>query len=193
LKVDWGSIGLKELAALVSEQLRMGGVEVLLVGGSCVSLYTENRYLSYDLDFITHSSLRAIEPLLGKIGFRRKSTRHFSRNDCPFFVEFVAPPAAIGNEPVREKAILQTKFGKIVMLTPTDSVKDRLAAWYHWKDPQSLEQALLVAAAQNVALTEVRRWSTREGFKEGYRTFEKRLQNSAPERGDRQNHPGSGS
>ena len=175
MKVDWGSIGLKELAALVSEQLRMGGVEVLLVGGSCVSLYTENRYLSYDLDFITHSSLREIEPLLADIGFQRKSTRHFSRGDCPFFVEFVSPPAAIGNEPVREKAILQTKSGRIVMLTPTDSVKDRLAAWYHWKDPQCLEQALLVAAAQKVELAEVRRWSAREGFKEAYGTFEKRL------------------
>lgn len=179
MNVDWGSIALKEFAAVVSEHLRKGGVEVLLVGGSCVSLYTENRYLSYDLDFITHSSLRIIEPLLGKIGFRRKSSRHFSRDDCPFFVEFVAPPAAIGSEPVREKAILQTKSGRIVMLTPTDSVKDRLAAWYHWKDPQSLEQALLVAASQKVELAEVRRWSAREGFKAAYRTFEKRLKKAA--------------
>ncbi|MHB8835239.1 MAG: hypothetical protein ACYC9Y_05970 [Candidatus Methylomirabilia bacterium] len=191
MKVDWGSIDLKELAAVVPEQLRKGGVEVLLVGESCVSLYTENRYLSYDLDFITHSSLREIEPRLGKIGFQRKSTRHFSRDDCPFFIEFVAPPAAIGNEPVREKAILQTKSGRIVMLTPTDCVKDRLAAWYHWKDPQSLEQALLVAASQKVKLTEVRRWSAREGFKERYRTFEKRLKISASHRGERRNHPGS--
>jgi hypothetical protein len=76
---------------------------------------------------------------------------------------------------VREKAILQTKSGRIVMLTPTDSVKDRLAAWYHWKDPQSLEQALLVAASQKVDRAEVRRWSAREGFKEKYRAFEKRL------------------
>ena len=166
MKIDWRRIGLKELAAIVSEQLRTGGVEVLLVGGSCVSLYTENRYLSYDLDFITHSSLREIEPLLGKIGFHRKSTRHFSRDDCPYFVEFVAPPAALGKEPVREKAILQTKSGRVAMLTPTDCVKDRLAAWYHWKDPQSLEQALLVAASQQVELAEVRRWSAREGFKE---------------------------
>jgi hypothetical protein len=140
-----------------------------------VSLYTENRYLSYDLDFVTHSSLREIAPLLGKIGFQRKSTRHFSRDDCPFFVEFVAPPAAIGNEPVREKATMHTKFGRIVMLSPTDSVKDRLAAWYHWKDPQCLEQALLVAAAQKVKLAEVRRWSAQEGFKEQCRAFEKRM------------------
>ena len=147
-----------------------------------MSLYTENRYLSYDLDFVTHSPLRKIEPLLGKIGFQRKSSRHFSRGDCPFFVEFVAPPAAIGNEPVREKAILQTKSGRIVMLTPTDSVKDRLAGWYHWKDPQSLEQALLVAASQKVELTEIRRWSAREGFKEECRTFEKRQKISAQPR-----------
>ena len=31
------------------------------------------------------------------------------------------------------------------MISVTDSVKDRLAAFYHWKDQQSLEQAVLIA------------------------------------------------
>lgn len=30
------------------------------------------------------------------------------------------------------------------MLTATDSVKDRLASFYHWNDHQSLEQAILI-------------------------------------------------
>ena len=30
-------------------------------------------------------------------------------------------------------------------MTPTDSVKDRLAAYYHWNDQQALEQAIMVA------------------------------------------------
>jgi hypothetical protein len=96
VSIDWARISLKELAALVSDTLREGGVDAVLVGGACVSLYTNNAYQSYDLDFVTHSPLKEITPLLKKIGFLRESSRHFTRKDCPFFIEFVAPPAAIG-------------------------------------------------------------------------------------------------
>jgi len=41
-----------EIAAYVAGHLRQGGINVVLTGGSCVSIYTDNRYLSYDLDFI---------------------------------------------------------------------------------------------------------------------------------------------
>jgi hypothetical protein len=175
VSIDWVCISLKELAALVSDTLREGGVDAILVGGACVSLYTNNKYQSYDLDFVTHSPLKDITPLLKKIGFLRESTRHFTRKGCPFFVEFVAPPAAIGDEPVTDKRVMRTKYGKIVMLTVSDSVKDRLAAYFHWQDPQSLEQAVLVARSRKVDLKEIRRWSRLEGFEEKFRDFEKRL------------------
>jgi ABC-type transport system substrate-binding protein len=42
------SIG--DLAALVADHLRQSGINVVLTGGSCVSIYTQNRYQSYDLD-----------------------------------------------------------------------------------------------------------------------------------------------
>jgi len=179
VSVDWAKISLKELAALVSGTLREGGIEVILVGGACVSLYTHNAYQSYDLDFVTHASLKEIEPLLKKIGFQRESSRHFARKGCPFFIEFVAPPAAIGEEPVTDKRVMRTKGGKIVMLTATDTVKDRLAAFYHWKDPQSLEQAVLVARSRKIDLKEIRRWSRREGFEKKYLEFVKKLQSGA--------------
>jgi hypothetical protein len=54
-------------------------------------------------------------------------------------------------------------------------VKDRLAAYFHWQDPQSLEQAVLVAKSRKVDLKEIRRWSRQEGFEEKYRDFERRL------------------
>ena len=41
-----------EVAAYVAEHLRQSDIYVVLTGGSCVSIYTDNRYLSYDLDFI---------------------------------------------------------------------------------------------------------------------------------------------
>ena len=176
MNVDWAHISLKELAALVSNALHENGIEAILVGGACVSLYTRNAYQSYDLDFVTHSPLKDITPLMRKIGFLRKSSRHFTRKDCPFFIEFVAPPAAIGDEPVTDRKVMRTKGGKIVMLTATDTVKDRLAGYFHWMDPQSLEQAVLVARSQRVDLKEIRRWSRREGFEKKYLGFEKKLQ-----------------
>lgn len=175
MKIDWESISLREFTARVSEKLRRGRVDVILVGGACVSIYTRNRYQSHDIDLVTHTPLKVVTPLLEEIGFSRKGTRHFTREDCPFFIDFVSPPAALGSEPVRERNVVKTRAGTIVMLTPTDSVKDRLAAYYHWSDPQSLEQALLIALAQKVDVEEIKRWSLKEGSAERYQDFEKRL------------------
>ena len=135
MNIRWKSIGIRELAAIVSDKLNEAGIDAILVGGACVSIYTKNKYLSGDLDFVSASSIKEISPVLSELGFERKSSRHFEKNDCPFFIEFVSPPAALGSEPVRETNILKTKVGDIILLTPTDSVKDRLAAYYHWNDP----------------------------------------------------------
>jgi hypothetical protein len=61
--------------------------------------------------------------------------------------------------------IVSKKFstGTLRMISPTDCIKDRLAAFYHWDDRQSLEQALMVTRAQEVDLLECRSWSEREG------------------------------
>ncbi len=48
------SIG--ELAAFVCTHLKDNGIDVVLSGGACVSIYTKNRYQSYDLDFIENVS-----------------------------------------------------------------------------------------------------------------------------------------
>ena len=44
---------LAELAAIVSETLERQGIVATLSGGAAVSIYTENRYVSEDLDFVT--------------------------------------------------------------------------------------------------------------------------------------------
>jgi len=175
VKIDWKHIKIKELAAIVAEKLMEKDIDAILVGGACVSIYTKNKYVSYDLDFVSHALLKDITPALSELGFKRESSRHFIRTNCPFFIEFVSPPAAIGNEPVKIKEKIKTRFGSIILLTPTDCVKDRLAAFYHWNDPQSLEQALLVAKAQKINLKEIKRWSEQEGQIEKYDFFIRRI------------------
>ncbi|KAF0180319.1 MAG: hypothetical protein FD164_1856 [Nitrospirae bacterium] len=115
--------------------------------------------------------MKEIAKTLEQIGFHKKSSRHFERNDCQFFIEFVAPPAAVGSEPITTPFELTSKYGKILLLSPTDAIKDRLAAYYHWNDFQALDQAVMVAKDQNVNISEIERWSIAEGFGEKYQNF----------------------
>ncbi|MDO8281159.1 MAG: hypothetical protein Q7U10_00815 [Thermodesulfovibrionia bacterium] len=175
MKIDWKKIDIKTLAALVSEKLKDNGIDAILVGGACVSIYTRNIYMSYDLDFVSYAPLKEIAVALKELGFTQEGSRHFIRKDCPLFVEFVSPPAAIGDEPVKKTDNIKTKYGTVSLFTPTDCVKDRLAAFYHWNDPQSLEQALMVAKAQKVNMREIKRWSVKEDHEEKFEIFKKRL------------------
>ena len=56
-----------------------------------------------------------------------------------------------------------------------DMSMGELAAYYHWKDRQCLEQAILVAKAQDVDLGEIERWSKREGKGSEFRQIKKLL------------------
>lgn len=155
---------LGELAAYVCTHLRNRGINVVLSGGACVSIYTKNRYQSYDLDFIENipTSRKKIKKALSEIGFSEEH-RYFKHPDTAFFLEFPPGPLSIGDEPVRETSTKKFSTGLLQLISPTDCVKDRLAAYYHWNDRQSLDQALLVAESHDIDLQEVMRWSAKEG------------------------------
>lgn len=164
-------LSLGELAAFIAEHLRSKGIETVLVGGACISIYSANAYSSFDLDFIiTGSSTRQrVRAALAEIDFHEEH-RYFVNAQTPFFVEFPSGPLAVGEEPPSEIRSLRFATGTLRLLSPTDSVKDRLAAFYHWQDRQSLEQAVLIAGEHPIDIAEVRRWSGHEGFAE---VFEK--------------------
>lgn len=174
--IDWGNISLKELAGYVSEELRKRGIDVILVGGACVTIYSENRYQSYDLDYVTYEDMKKVKKALLEIRFIEKA-RYFQHPGCSWFVEFVSPPAAVGNEYVRDFGSVETRFGKIKLLRPVDSVKDRLGAYYHWNDRQGLEQAINICLEQDINLSEVEQWSASEGYSEKYAIFLEHLKN----------------
>lgn len=173
--MELSNISIKDLACLVSETLRDGGIEAVLVGGACVTIYSQNRYQSYDLDFVSYEGLGLIEKALAKIGFKRLG-RCFNREDCPYIIDFVNPPIAIGNEPIRHFEVIKTPIGSLQLLTPTDCVKDRLSAFFHWNDEQALEQALLVAQDQHVNLDSIKSWAKKEQHQKKMRIFLQKLQ-----------------
>ncbi len=162
---DLVNIDLKTLAFLVYNTLKEHGIEAVLVGGACVSIYSENRYMSYDLDFVTYEDLKKVEKPLEKLGFKRVE-RCFTHENCPYLIDFVNPPIAIGHESIRSFETLKSESGLLILLTPTDCVKDRLAAFFYWGDPQSLEQARLVAKNHLIDFNNLTEWSKKEGYLE---------------------------
>jgi hypothetical protein len=169
---------LEQLAAHVADALEAAGITAVLTGGAVVSIYTHNAFESFDLDFVTAAGRRELTNAMTALGFTRDVGRHFRHPRTRFTVEFPGGPLMVGNEPVRRHARRRLPEGTIRLLTPTDAVKDRLAAFYHWSDRQALAQAVAIARAQPVTLSEVRRWSIAEGRLDGFEIFRTRLKTS---------------
>jgi hypothetical protein len=169
-------MNLPELAQYTCRGLKQKGIGVTLSGGACVSIYTENAYQSADLDFIREmsDSFEKTSVVMETLGFARQG-RRFTHPQSEFYVEFPAPPLTVGEERPKEivEHMLHTSLGNIpvTMLSPTDCVKDRLCGFFHWNDLQSLDQALMVAARQQVDLREIKRWAEKEGMAEKHGVF----------------------
>jgi hypothetical protein len=175
MKVDWENIEIKKMAAIISGHLQKNGIEAVLVGGACVSIYSDNKYLSYDIDLITTSSIKRMIPLLEELDFKNSGGRLFENPRCKFLIDFVAPPVSIGDSPVSEFNYINTSYGTICLLTPTDCVKDRLAAYFFWNDLQSLDQAVMVAKRNKIDIQDVKKWSEKQGELDKYNIFSKKI------------------
>jgi hypothetical protein len=166
----------EELAGFVCQTLHNAGVTVTLTGGVCVAIWSQGKYVSNDLDFIEEGPVtrKKIRGILLPLGFN-ETGRHFIHPATPFFIEFPTGPLMIGHQRIENVAQRTTPTGVLRLLRSTDCIKDRLAAFFHWKDRQAMEQAILVAQAQEIDLEEVRRWSQSERNDADFRLFEQRL------------------
>jgi hypothetical protein len=160
----------------VCQALREAGITVTLTGGACVTIWSDGKYVSHDLDFVEEGPVprRQIRDALEALGFSTQG-RHFVHPDTVFFVEFPTGPLMVGDQRVQRVSERNTPAGKLRLLSPTDCVKDRLAAFFHWNDQQSLEQAVLVSKAQKIDLDDVRLWSRAERHERKFLQFEKAL------------------
>ncbi len=169
-----------ELAALVVETLAEAGIEVVLVGGSCVCVYTNERFGSFDLDFIdlTYARKNAIVAALAAIGFAPKgSSRYFEHEQSQWGLEFPTAPLAVGHEQIESTQVAEfaTDLGTIKLLSPTDCVKDRLLNYYEYDDAQCLEQAKDVARSYSLKWPALKKWHEGEGYAGRFEAFKKQV------------------
>jgi len=165
-----------ELAAYVNEHLQKAGIRVVLSGGAAVSYHCNNRYVSFDIDLVNEFSARrkAITESLKEIGFVEEG-RHYKHPGSKWVIEFPPGPLTVGTEPVQHVEELKFSTGVLRIISATDCVKDRLAAYYHWGDEQCLQQAVWVTQSGPVNLQEIERWSLREGKESEHRIFLKKF------------------
>lgn len=162
---------LKELAFIVGDHLTKEGIHALLVGGAVVSIYTDNKYESYDLDFVSPDSHKDLLKAMEKIGFKKKG-RHFIHPESILFVEFPGASLMIGDEHQKDYHSITSGKQSLKLMSPTQSIMDRLAAFYHWNDRGALDQAVMIAKAQPFSLEKVRIWSEKEGEPVKFKIFE---------------------
>ncbi len=175
--IDWKIVSLENLAGFISTELREKGIDIILVGGACVTIYSHNRYQSYDLDFVVYEDMKKVKEALKEIGFYEKSG-YFHHADCKWIVEFVSSPVAIGKEIISNFHKVKVATGTIKMLRIEDSVKDRLASYFHWNDRQGLEQATSICLEHKIDLKEVKKWAQKEGFESKFQELLNQLKKS---------------
>jgi len=166
-----------ELAAYVQEALKQAGMDMVMTGGAVVALYSKDKYTSLDIDLVDmgFGSAKQIKATMQKLGFEQPG-KHFAHPDSSYLVEFVAGPLSVGEEVIQKVNSVPLKTGVLRVISPTDCVKDRLAAFYYWGDRNSLEQAILVGRAQRINLADIQRWSKNEGREKEFLIFRRKLQ-----------------
>ena len=161
-----------ELASYICSELEKADVEVVLSGGSCVEIYSRGDYTSYDLDLINryNDTFFKIKTVMEKLDFKEEG-KYFIHKDTKYFIEFPSGPLGVGDSDVKLIEKIVTKYGTLKLLTSTDCVKDRLEAFYHWDDNQSLTQAVWVAKKNDIDLEDLKLWSEKEKSLDKFQIF----------------------
>lgn len=160
----------------MSRELKASGIRAVLTGGACASIHSGGEYQSEDLDLILQGapSQRALDDAMKRIGFKRHGD-HYVHPKTDFFVEFPHGPLAIGDDLSVRPIEVRIGSAKVLALSATDSCRDRLAAFFHWSDRQSLETAVAIAVRNRVNLKKIRAWSAEQGSAERFEEFLREL------------------
>jgi hypothetical protein len=177
------SDSLETVAFAVGDALRRHGVAAVMTGGACATWFSGGEYQSSDVDFVTQGDpqQRVVDEALGELGFRRDRDRYVHPH-LPYLVEFPAGPLAIGADHDIRPVQITAGGIRIRSLSATDACRDRLSAFYHWNDRQSLDVALAIARRHRLDLRKIRSWSESEGMSEKYERFRSALRQRRADR-----------
>lgn len=177
---DFSKTTIVELAAIVANHLQQHDISVVLVGGLAVEIYSKNIYLTNDIDMIdiSYQKPAKLHKAMAEIGFAKQG-RIFVNPSTEITVEFPSGPVTVGDELVSETTVVTTAAGDLPVLQAGDVIKDRLSAYLHWNDKQSLVQAVTVLAGFPAELNAACRFCRNEGSPEASKLIKQLLAKAA--------------
>jgi len=114
--------------------------DAIVVGGSAIEIYTSGRYTTGDIDLVvTVPSLP--DRILRSWGFREQGRIRY-HDELAIVVDFVKPPYT--GDPDRCQ-VLTTPYGPVRIAAIEDLLVKRLASAKHWRRPEDLEHAKILA------------------------------------------------
>lgn len=170
--IDLKTCSEEELWKYIATELAKNDVDVILVGGAVVSIYTEGAYKSGDLDFVINDfSREKLNDVLKNLGFIQEG-RYYKNPDCShLFIEFATFPASIGDDYNISPDEIENEGQIIKIFSPTDCVRDRLASFAYFSARECLDQAVMVAQKHAVNLTKIKKWCEAEKIQSKYDEF----------------------
>jgi hypothetical protein len=120
---------LEHFAIAVASELKRHDIDVILTGGAVVSIYSTGKYVSKDADFLSATDHKTIAQVMHTLGFKNIG-KDFYHDDTDFTVEFPGSQLVIGNSPMKPEGKIKSKHFTLKLLSPTQCVMDRLAAYY---------------------------------------------------------------
>lgn len=107
------------MIGIIVSHLGNRGISVVLVGGAAVSIYTDNKYMSKDIDFISSEDHKKIASAMAELGFKSKG-KDFYHPHTRFTVEFPSGPLGIGNQvPIKPEGQIKINGITVKMFSPT--------------------------------------------------------------------------
>ncbi|TQV74507.1 hypothetical protein FKG94_15935 [Exilibacterium tricleocarpae] len=160
---NYAGVEIVALAAEIVSHLADHGIEVVVVGGLAVEIYSQNCYLTKDIDMVdvSYAKPKTLHAAMAKLGFHKKG-RVFENTTTPITVEFPSAPLTTGDELITETTVIAHEFGNIPIVHARDIVKDRLSAFFHWNDNQSLVQALAVMQGHDIPALDIQAFCIKE-------------------------------
>ncbi|WP_156820878.1 hypothetical protein [Dasania marina] len=142
-------------------------MRAVLVGGLAVEVYTENLYLTNDIDMVDtgYESADQLKNIMAEIGFQ-KDGRIFVNETTDISVEFPPAPLYVGDELITEISSYTHNNVQIPILKVEDVIKDRLSAFLHWGDNPSLAQAITLLMVKQLKLSSFKKFIVAEADNE---------------------------
>ncbi|MGD1075335.1 MAG: hypothetical protein ABR903_04565 [Thermodesulfovibrionales bacterium] len=125
------------LSIAKENELKKNDIEIVIVGGSAVELYSFGKYLSGDIDIVSPASY-SIGEKLESLGFFKRGKNWISE-ELGLFMDI--PASALAGDPARVREVAIGDGFSVKVIGVEDLIVDRLNACVHWKFETDCEWA----------------------------------------------------